>query len=141
MSTEVVLSLENRSVLVCDADESILDLLEDVYADQGAVVTRAQGGQHSLDVLRTGQFDLIIQGLVMPDVDGWDVLSFLRSRRPDLMNRLVLMTGYTYDKFTVRRIERLHLPALYKPFDLDDLYTITQKTLWNAERTQRRTAA
>lgn len=140
MPTDVI-SLQDRSILVCDADESILDLLEDVFSEDGARVTRAQSGQRALAALRHGRFDLLIQALVLPDVDGWDVLSFLRSRRPDLLHRLVLMTGHTYDPFTVHRLERLGLPALYKPFDLDDLQNITQQALRTAERTRRRTAA
>lgn len=140
MPTDVV-SLEGRSILVCDVDETILELLTDVFADEGAVVTRAHGGQKSLDALRGGTFDLIVQALVMPDVDGWDVLGFLRSRRPELVNRLVLMTGYTYDPYTIRRLERLHLPALFKPFDLDELRNVVHSALYNAEVAQRRTAA
>jgi two-component system response regulator HydG len=140
MPTDAV-SLQDRSILVCDVDETILDLLTDVFSDEGASVTQAHGGQNALTLLRNGWFDLIVQALVMPDVDGWDVLGYLRSRRPDLVNRLVLMTGYTYDPFTVHRIERLHLPALYKPFDLDELRGTVHQTLHAAERTQRRTAA
>ena len=140
MPTDVV-SLQGRSILVCDVDETILEMLTDVFSEEGATVTQAQGGQESLNALRTGRFDLVIQALVLPDVDGWDVLSFLRSRRPELVNRLVLMTGYTYDPYTIRRIERLNLPALYKPFDLDEIRNVAHETLYSAERTQRRTAA
>lgn len=141
MTTTGTTILEGRSILVSDTDETILDLLTDVFADDGARVTRAAGGQASLDALRTGRFDLILQALVLPDVDGWDVLNFLRSRRPELLDRLVLMTGYTYDPFTVRRLERLGLPALFKPFDLDELRSLAQQTVQAADRKQQRRAA
>ena len=140
MPTDVV-SLQGRSILVCDVDEMILEMLADVFSEEGAKVMQAHGGQKSLDALRAGRFDLIVQALVLPDVDGWDVLSFLRSRRPELLSRLVLMTGYTYDPYTIRRIERLNLPALYKPFDLDELRNVVHETLYAVERTQRRSAA
>ncbi|MBN1553374.1 MAG: response regulator [Phycisphaerae bacterium] len=133
--------MTNRSILVCDADESILDLLGDVFTDDGAIVTSAQGGQACLDLLRGGNFELIFQALVMPDVDGWDVLSYLRSRRTDLLRRLVLMTGYTYDTFTIRRLERLGLPALFKPFDLDELKTMAYRTLQAVETSKPRRIA
>ena len=135
------MSLQDQSVLICDQDAAILDLLTDVFEEQGALVTQALSGKTVIDTLRWKSFDLILQALVLPDLNGWDVLRFVRTYRPDLSNRVIMMTGYTYDPETVQRIKRENHPALFKPFDFDQLREIAYTTLRAFEPDPKRIAA
>jgi DNA-binding NtrC family response regulator len=139
--TDDRIDFQGKRILVSDIDDSIVGLLSDVFVEEGATVIEAIGGEASLEAVKTGRFDLIIQALVMPNVDGWDVLSFVRARRPELLGRMILMTGYTYDPYTVRRIHNLQMPALFKPFDLDELRKTAHETLYVAELNSTRSAA
>ncbi len=136
-----VAPLQGRTILVSDVDESILALLTDVFRNDGAEVVSALGGQAAINAMLSGRFDLIVQALVLPDVDGWDVLHFARTRRPDLVERMIFMTGCLHDGETAGRLQSLTRPVLFKPFDLDHLRTVARNTLETAETKPIRTAA
>jgi signal transduction histidine kinase/DNA-binding response OmpR family regulator len=66
-------------VLAIDDDPGALDLIDAVLRPEGFVVARASGGREGIDRARSGSFDLIICDLVMPNIDGFEVVTALKS--------------------------------------------------------------
>jgi signal transduction histidine kinase/CheY-like chemotaxis protein len=81
-------------------------------------VTVAQSGREALELLRAGtSFDAIFCDIMMPDYSGMDVYAAIAGERPELVSRLVFMTGGT---FTERAAEfRASVTNLFvdKPID------------------------
>ena len=68
-------------ILIVEDDEVIRDGLRDVLADEGYCVRTAEHGRAALDVLAAGpEPGLILLDLMMPVMDGWQVLAALRQR-------------------------------------------------------------
>jgi CheY-like chemotaxis protein len=65
-------------ILVVDDSESLLTLFERQLAAAGHEVTRAINGAKALRLLATAEFDLVITDVVMPDMEGLQLLRELR---------------------------------------------------------------
>ncbi|HEX6139957.1 MAG TPA: response regulator transcription factor [Candidatus Limnocylindria bacterium] len=69
-------------VLLVDDDRSLLELLADYLRRQGHEVRAAATGQEGITVAAEWQPDLVLLDVTMPGLDGWQVLSRLRSASP-----------------------------------------------------------
>src|SRR4051812_37074326 len=79
------------TILVADDDPGTRGIVEKILIRDGHTVSVASDGRQTLRLLDATVFDLLITDLVMPDVEGLEVLRTLRKRptRP----RIVVMSG------------------------------------------------
>lgn len=66
-------------VLIIDDDEVLAGLFEDYLREEKFTVTTCFTGQTGLDQALTGQFDIVILDVMLPDISGTQVLSALRA--------------------------------------------------------------
>ena len=66
-------------VLIIDDDEVLAGLFEDYLREEKFTVTTCFTGQSGLDQALTGQFDIVILDVMLPDISGTQVLSALRA--------------------------------------------------------------
>jgi two-component system, cell cycle sensor histidine kinase and response regulator CckA len=87
-----------ETVLVCDDDAAVRQLLVDLLRIRAYEVLEARDGRHALELAeaRAGDIDLLITDLIMPDVGGVELASRMRARRPGL--RVLFVSGYTDDR-------------------------------------------
>ena len=69
----------DRTVVVIDDDPVDLDLVEAVLVPEGYAVVRAMGGEEGVRVVRRERPSLVIVDLLMPGVDGFEVVEQLRA--------------------------------------------------------------
>jgi DNA-binding response OmpR family regulator len=96
----------NRSVLVVDDNEMNRDLLCRRMEQEGYHVAAASGGQQALDILSQERFDLMLLDLMMPDMDGFEVLQ-QRNQDPVRSNMPVVMITADNDAESVKRCIKL----------------------------------
>lgn len=81
MSTELEwlrLATCPASVLLADDDLLFVDFVKRVAADYNVSMKVVESGGVAIEQLRNEKFDLVILDLVMPGIDGIDVLRFIR---------------------------------------------------------------
>lgn len=71
-------------ILVCEDDPLYRELYVAALAAAGHEVTAAADGRGGLDLLRTQDFALVLTDLVMPDMDGLELIRALRESRPGI---------------------------------------------------------
>jgi CheY-like chemotaxis protein len=124
--------LTGRNLLLVDDSPGILYLLEEVFAPAGARIRSASDGKAALAALEDQGFDLVILDLVMPRPNGWDILETIQARHPELLGRILLLTGDRYGNQCDAEGRIRGLPLLYKPFRLDDLRRAVEDVLTQA---------
>ena len=84
-----------RRVLVVDDDPDVLQLLTRMLhtCDRGLEVDTAASGQEALEKHRSTPFDLILLDVLMPDMDGWQVLDHLVADKPAARPGILLVSG------------------------------------------------
>ena len=114
-------------ILVVDDEESIRDLLRLVLTREGYSVVTANGGEEAIEYLEAQRFDLVITDLVMPRVNGVEVLR--ADRRIDPKYPVMVITGYPSVE-TVTELVRLGAgDYLTKPFNIDVVRMTVAKLL------------
>src|SRR5258705_3245907 len=78
-------------ILVVDDEDRIRRLLRSALEIEGHDVLEAREGDEALRLQRTTPAELVITDIVMPDKDGFEVISALRQEAPNL--KIIAMSG------------------------------------------------
>jgi len=113
------MSTDRPGILLVDDEPRIQDFISRALSRAGYTIDCAASGADALLLLREGEYCLVILDLVMPDMDGQDVLAELLRSSPD---QAVLVLSCLDDVMT--KVACLDLGAhdyLTKPFSLEEL--------------------
>ena len=69
----------SRRILLAEDEEFIARLYKKELERHDTEVFAVHNGQEAIDVLRTQKMDLVLLDLLMPDVDGYAVLSYCKA--------------------------------------------------------------
>ena len=81
-----------HSILVVDDDPQVRKLFDQVLNKAGYSVYGACNGLEAKALIQRVHFDVIILDLNMPEMDGFEVLTFARSEVPDL--KIIVVSGF-----------------------------------------------
>ena len=111
--------MDTRRALICEDDAAIRALVKTVVQREGFEVDVAADGKEGIEKMKSGCYDLVVLDLMMPEVDGFAVVKFLKEQRPKSLKRLVVMSaaGSVHRGDFPEPVCRL----LPKPFDIDQL--------------------
>lgn len=108
---------EQGFILVVDDNEANRDVLSRRLRRQGHSVTVAENGRQAFDLVRRQAFDLVLLDVMMPEMNGYQVLEELKTD-PALRHIPVIMISALDDlDSVVRCIELGAEDYLYKPFN------------------------
>lgn len=119
------------TVLVVEDEPLIAETLEAYLRRDGFHTERAGDGRRALDLFRAAAPDLVLLDLMLPEVDGWEVLRAIRAERP---TPVIVITARSDE---VDRLVGLELGAddyVVKPFSFREVVARVRAVL-------RRTAA
>jgi len=113
------MSQERPRVLVVDDEPGLLEVYADVLGEGGYEVTTATNGRTAIQALSASPFDAVLSDIVMPDLDGLQLLKAVREL--DLDVAVVLVTANPRLETAVKAIEYGALQYLIKPVPGPDL--------------------
>ena len=108
-------------ILVVDDDPSVRALLRDVLEVEGHTVTDAVDGYAALRAVAAERPDCVVLDVVMPGMDGHEVLGRLRASAGGRELPVVMLTAAADDDTAWRGWSGGVDRVLGKPFDADDL--------------------
>ena len=119
--------MPSQPILAVDDDPAILDVVAQVLADEGYHVLTAGGGRAAVELAREHVPGLILLDLMMPEMNGWQVVAELRAS-PQTRAIPILLLSARRD--TERMANDLDVNSyLEKPFDLDELLVRVRRIL------------
>jgi DNA-binding response OmpR family regulator len=126
-------------ILVVDDDESIRRLVSFTLTDLGHELVEAATGQEAISEVRDGEPVLIVLDVMMPGMDGLEVLKELRRLGLKRNTRVVLLTAKTQETDFVAGYNLGADDYLTKPFDPDELaLQVTETLMLSPEQLQRK---
>jgi CheY-like chemotaxis protein len=119
-----------RTVLVVDDDGGVLKMIELMLGDSGFDVMVAPSGRDGLKALESQAFDLIITDIIMPEMEGIELITHLRTTRPDIPILAISGGGRSRNFDFLKFAKKLGAKAvLEKPFRRDGLLEAVNKAL------------
>ena len=108
-----------RRALVVDDDAAIRILVSRILSRHGFFVDAAADGAEAIEDLLLHDYDLITLDLMMPRIDGYGVVKYLQEHKPELFNRLIVMTAF--GPLALEKICPPVVRTIHKPFEIDEL--------------------
>ncbi len=102
------------TLLVVDDDESNLESIEGVFAKEGYEILLASGGRDALELVRKQRVDVILTDLMMPEMDGLDLLRSIKTVSSE--SEVILMTAYGTVARAVEAMKEGAYDFVTKPF-------------------------
>jgi len=108
---------EAGRILVVDDVEMNRDLLARRLQQQGHTVSLAENGRKALEALRAREFDLVLLDIMMPEMDGYQVLAEMRGDAALKHVPVIMISAVTEMDSVVKCIEMGATDYLPKPFN------------------------
>ena len=103
--------------LVADDDPSTRFILGSILSRHRIAFDEAENGAEAVKFLKNNEYKLVFLDLLMPRVDGWGVIDYLRSRRGSQAPRIFIITGVQNQKLSTAD-QDIVAGLLYKPIDV-----------------------
>lgn len=125
---------DSRKVLVVDDDEHILRSLAQYLELEEFSVRTASGGAEALALVEEEKPDLMVLDVMMPEMDGFEVLENLR-RNPETEKLPVIMLTARDQHGDVLKGYQMGVSSyMVKPFNLDELVEVINQVFAEASK-------
>ena len=125
----------NSSILVADDDTAVRTVLTQALSRFGYQVKSVGTAAGLWKLIESGEGDLVITDVVMPDENGLELLPKIRELRPNL--KIIVMSARNTLMTAVQANERGAFEYLAKPFDLNVLKLTVEKALESTSDKER----
>ena len=113
--------MNKKKILIVDDEDDILHFLELVLREKGYEVVTASGGHEALTKAQVDRPDLVLLDIMMPQMDGWEVLKLLRVDEETADIPVAMLSARTEAKDRVQGLQEGAIDYICKPFSLQEL--------------------
>jgi DNA-binding NtrC family response regulator len=114
-------------ILIVDDDKNVGRVLKDLLGREGFDVDSVTSVFDAQPVIEEGDLDLIITDLKMPGLDGMDLLTECRAKRPEMP--VIMISAFGSVDAAVNAIKRGAYDFITKPVDETELLNVVNKAL------------
>jgi DNA-binding response OmpR family regulator len=120
-------SNEQYRILIVDDEVDMNEYLSGHLFIEGYSVSTALDGAEAISMAKETDFDVVLLDLHIPNVDGFDVLKFIKSKSPK--TKVIIVTGFASLE-NVAKCRRLNADEIIeKPFDLRDIIAAVENAI------------
>ena len=128
--TSSMTKAETLPVLLIEDEPSVMAYVQAALERGGYPVVCCESGVEALRVLASGNFLGIVSDTRTPGgVNGADVHTWIARHRPELVSRIVFITGDVANDETVDTLRQTGAPCVEKPFRVHQFISVVEKTL------------
>lgn len=107
-------------ILVADDDQSIRQLVCTIVRREGFAVDCVADGAEAIEKLKEHDYAVILLDLMMPRMDGFGVIEYLKNHPPRIKPIVLIVTAYADQKF--KQVDpNVVSGVIRKPFEVADL--------------------
>ena len=128
-SSGTVSDVAGGRVLVVDDNADMAEYLSRLLRDRGCDVMTASDGRVALDLVRTWLPDLVISDVMMPGLDGFEMMAALRADERTRTIQVILLSARAGEEARVEGVSAGADDYIVKPFSARELLTRVQAHL------------
>ena len=118
---------ESIRILIVDDEPVICDGCRLILSDRCFEVDSCNSGKTGLEMLLTGEYDLALLDMKLPDMNGMEILEHVKKNK--LGTYIIVMTGYSSVKNAVDAMKLGAFDYVAKPFTDDELLISVQRAV------------
>jgi two-component system cell cycle sensor histidine kinase/response regulator CckA len=117
----------HEKILVVDDEEEVLKFIKDILETHGYKVIPARNPLAAVDIFKklSGEIDLVITDIVMPLMQGKELINNLKAIRPDI--KIIAISGYSDEIIT--KDKTMINEFVKKPFEVNQLLSVVRRLL------------
>jgi len=101
--------------------------LSQALAGEGYEVISVENGKKAIEAVQSQQFDFVITDLIMPELDGWQVLETIRQSQLQPLPRVIIITAHGKDEARKTAIEKGAWAYFEKPYIIERIKEILKE--------------
>lgn len=121
------------SILIIDDNEEILNLLEDILADEFNIIT-ARNGNEGFETLTQMTPELIITDIMMPKLDGISLTKLIKNNPHTMHIPLIIVSAKSAINDKINGVESGADAYISKPFDIQYLRTLIKQLIEKSKK-------
>jgi len=114
-------------VLIVDDEEAIREVVATLLETQGYSCSSVANGREAVERLKKSSLDLVLSDMLMPEMDGLQLLSWLHSHDPEIP--IIMVTAMHDVSTALEAIRRGAYDYILKPFEKDQLFLSVRRAL------------
>jgi len=114
-------------VLIVDDEKDILNTLSEVLAELRLTPVTASDGLEALKVINSRKVDLIITDLMMPNMDGFELIQ--KARQVNANIPIAVISGFSEGRNVVEALSRGAYNFITKPFTIREIENVVKRGL------------
>jgi DNA-binding NtrC family response regulator len=119
--------MKNFKVLFVDDDLQILSIVEQFIQRWGYHVTTVSSGEQAIEAIRGDYFNVVFSDLIMPEIDGLEILKQVKSQSPD--SEVVIVSGYGTIESAIEAMKLGSYDFLQKPINFDRFKILIERII------------
>ena len=119
--------LPNPKILIVDDEPRMCESLKLLLAEQGYEIFTANSGREALELISRDAFDLALLDIVIPDMDGHQLMDHICCQRPETY--IIIITGHASLDSALIALRKGAYDYLRKPFEYEELLKTVQNAL------------
>ena len=124
---------EPLPVLLIEDEPAVMAYVRAALERSGYLVISTDSGADALRLLETGNFLGVVSDMRTPGgVDGADVHAWISRHRPELVSRIVFITGDIANEETVATLRKTGAPCVEKPFRVQQFISVVEIAMGKA---------
>lgn len=120
--------MSTQRILIADDDPSIRRLLTTLARREGIAVDAAADGEETIEYLESASYTIILLDLMMPKVDGFGVIEWLKTH-PRRDKPVVFVISAYADHMYQSVDNQIVSGVLHKPFDVGEVGSLIRHIL------------
>ena len=122
-----------RRALVIDDDLPIRQLVTLLMARHGFAVDSVAKAETALTLLKINTYSVILLDLMMPEMNGFDLIEHLSKEQPAMLDRTIVITAFSRHGRPPLVDETVYA-VIRKPFDIDALFACVEACVTQDEQ-------
>src|SRR5258708_27040075 len=117
-------------VLPIEDEPAVMSYVRAVLERSGYEVVWSESGVEGLRLLESGEFLGVVSDMRTPGgVNGADVHAWISRNRPELVSRIVFITGDIANEDTAATLQQTGAPCVQKPFGVQQFIAVAEQTM------------
>ena len=118
---------EHCNILVIDDEQVIIDSISKIASLEELTVDSSLPGKVAFEKISAKDYDLIICDIMLPEMDGFQILNELAKRNVD--TPVIMTTGYSTIENAVKSLYLGAIDFIPKPFTIDEMISLIHRAM------------